>query len=72
MWDAEFWKDAAGRAIRTAAQVLLSVFVVGETSLLDVDYLGVLGLAGAAAVASLLTSIAAPGPVGRHSTDKPE
>lgn len=57
IWTTAFWKGAAERAIKTAAQSLAAVFVVGTTSLLDVDWTVSLSVAGAAALASLLTSI---------------
>lgn len=56
IWSLAFWKGAAERAIKTAAQVLAAVFVVG-VPILDVDIVGALGLVATAVVASLLTSI---------------
>ena len=56
IWSFAFWKGAAERAIKTAAQVLAAVFVVG-VPILDVDIVGALGLVATAVVASLLTSI---------------
>ena len=61
MWKSAFWKTAAERAVRTLAQVLLSMIVVGETGFLDVDWMQALSVAGLAAVASLLMSIVATG-----------
>lgn len=61
MWTATFWKTTAERAIRTEAQVLLGFFVVGQTSVLDVDWLQALGVSGIATLASVLTSIVATG-----------
>ena len=61
MWSKTFWKTAIERALRTLAQVLLSMIVVGETGFLDVDWLQALSVAGLAAVASLLMSIVATG-----------
>lgn len=59
MWSKCFWKSTAERAIRTVAQVLLSLIVVGETGLLDVDWLQAFSVAGLAAVASVLMSVIA-------------
>ena len=61
MWTKEFWKTSLERAIRTLAQVLLSMIVVGETGFLDVDWVQALSVAGLAAVASVLMSIGATG-----------
>lgn len=61
MWTATFWKTTAERAIRTEAQVLLGFFVVGQTGVLDVDWLQALSVSGIATIASVLTSIVATG-----------
>lgn len=57
IWTPAFWKGAAERAIKTFAQVLVGYFVVGTTGLIGFDWAGALSVAGAATVASLLTSI---------------
>lgn len=61
MWTVEFWKTAAERALRTFAQVLLSMIVVGETGFMDVDWVQAGSVAGLAAVASVLMSVVATG-----------
>ena len=61
MWTAQFWKDATERAVRTAAQVLLSFFVVGQTGILDVDWQQALSVTAVAAIASVLTSLVGTG-----------
>ncbi len=58
MWTVGFWKQAAERAVKTAAQAGAAFFVVGSTGVADVDWATVGGVAGAAAVASVLTSLA--------------
>lgn len=58
IWTASFWRQAAERAVKTAAQAGLAFFVVGETGVLDVDWTVAGSIAGAAAVASVLTSLA--------------
>ena len=61
MWTLDFWRSTAERALRTLAQVLLSMIVVGETGFLDVDWVQALSVAGLAVVASVLMSIGATG-----------
>ena len=53
-----FWTDAAERAVKSAAQALVLLWGADTFSLIGVDYLSAAGLAGGAAVLSLLTSIA--------------
>lgn len=57
LWTTDFWKGAAERLIKTFAQTLAAVFVIGTTGLLDVDWKTALSIAGAAALASFLTSV---------------
>lgn len=58
-----FWRDAAERAIATAAQAALGVLVVDGgplyVGLLDVDWSAGLSIAGSAALASVLKSLVA-------------
>lgn len=61
MFTVRFWKDAVERAVRTVAQVLLSLIVVGETGFMDVDWLQALSIAGLAGLASVLMSLVATG-----------
>ena len=61
MWVVPFWKSAGERAVRTFAQVLLSMLVVGETGFLDVDWVQALSVSGLAALASILMSVSATG-----------
>lgn len=58
IWSVGFWKQTAERAVKTAAQAGAAFFVVGSTGVADVDWATVGGVAGAAAVASVLTSLA--------------
>ncbi len=58
MWTSLFWRQTAERAVKTAAQAGAAFFVVGSTGVADVDWATVGGVAGAAAVASVLTSLA--------------
>jgi len=61
VWSVEFWKSAGERALRTLAQVLLSMIVVGETGFMDVDWVQAGSVAGLAALASVLMSVVATG-----------
>lgn len=59
MYTTLFWKDAGERALKTAAQALLSLWLIGDVAfdLLSVDWGSALGVALGAAVISVLTSI---------------
>ena len=61
MFSLIFWKSTGERAIRTAAQVLLGFFVVGETGVLDVDWAQALSVTVVAVIVSVLTSVVATG-----------
>ena len=58
MFTIAFWKAAAERALKTFAQTAAAILVAAGTGLLSADWVGVLSVAGMAAVVSLLTSIA--------------
>ena len=57
MYTVAFWKDAFERALKTAVQVVIGFFVAG-ISIFDVDWGDAFAVAAAAAVLSLLTSVA--------------
>ncbi len=61
MWALSFWKQTAERAIKTAAQVALSFFVVGQTGVLDVDWQQFASVTAVAGIASVLTSMVSSG-----------
>ncbi|MCK2200469.1 holin [Corynebacterium callunae] len=61
-----FFYDLAERAIKTAAQALLAVFVAGVT-IMSVDWVDALAITGTAALVSILTSIASAGVGSRDS-----
>ena len=61
MYTLTFWKDAAERAIRTAAQVLVAFFGVNTFGILEVDWAQAGSVAALAALTSLLMSVAATG-----------
>lgn len=52
-----FWKAAAERALKTAAQTAAGILVGNATGLLDADWVGVASVSGLAAVVSILTSV---------------
>lgn len=80
MFTLAFWKMTGERAVKTLAQTLLSLWVVGDGfNLLNVDWMGALGVGLGATLASVLTSVASAGintsgtpslvdetPAGRH------
>jgi hypothetical protein len=67
MFTITFWKDAAERAIRTAAQALLALWATDVAGVLEVDWLQAGSVAALAALMSVLMSIVATN-VGDHET----
>jgi hypothetical protein len=65
MFTTVFWKDALERAIKTVAQTLLALWLVGDVALdaLSVDWGQALGVALGAAILSILSSIVSAGAV---------
>lgn len=61
MWSLGYWKQTAERAIRTAAQVALSFWVVGETGVLDVDWQQFGSVVALSALASVAMSLVGSG-----------
>jgi len=61
MYTITFWKDAAERAIRTAAQALLALWATDISGVLEVDWTQAGSVAALAAVTSVLMSVAATG-----------
>jgi hypothetical protein len=61
MFTAQFWIATAERAVKTLAQTALSFFVIGTTGLLELDWVALGSVSGAAAVASVLMSVASAG-----------
>lgn len=58
MYRKEFWKDAAERAVKTAAQVLVTFLGADLVDVLAVDWSKAAGVAAGAALVSVLTSVA--------------
>lgn len=69
IWAKQFWLGAAERAIKTIAQSLVAVLGVAGTGLLTVDWVAALSVAGAAGLASLLTSIGSAEHVAGHQPE---
>ena len=59
LYSLPFWKDAAERAISTAAQSAIALLGVEGLCLLDVDWTVTVSAAGLAALLSVLKSVAA-------------
>ena len=59
LYSLPFWKDAAERAISTAAQSAIAILGVEGLGLLDVDWTVTASAAGLAALLSVLKSVAA-------------
>ena len=57
IYSGAFWRAAAERAIKTAAQSAAGLIVASSTGLIGIDYMGGASVVGAAALLSLLTSI---------------
>lgn len=57
MWTRVFWLNALERAVKTAAQSLVAVVGVAQAGLLSIDWRSTLSVVGAAALASICTSI---------------
>lgn len=60
MWTADFWKDTAERAVKTAAQTGAALLVVG-TPIWEIDWTAGLGITATATALSILTSLASSG-----------
>ena len=67
MFTVKFWKDAAERAIRTAAQALLALWATDVSGVLEVDWVQAGSVAALAALTSVLMSIVATN-VGDHES----
>lgn len=63
----KFWMDATERAVKTAAQIAVTFFIVGQTGLMDADWVQVGSVSAVAGIVSLLTSIASYG-VGKEGS----
>jgi len=57
--DKDFWNYALERAIKTASQTAVTVLGAGMVNLLNIDFVGLVAVAGGSALLSILTSIGA-------------
>ncbi len=60
-WSREFWVDTVDRGIASFAQGFIGAAGLDTGGLIDVEWSGVLSLAGAAALLSVVTSVAVRG-----------
>lgn len=58
MWTTNFWKQTAERAAKSAAQALIGLWTLDGVDVLNADWRLAGGIAGGAAVLSVLTSLA--------------
>ncbi len=58
MWTRFFWLDLVERALKTAAQVFVTVIAAAGAGLMDSDWRAAFSAAGMAAILSVVTSIA--------------
>lgn len=58
MFSKSFLKDAVERAVKSAAQFAVVAFGADTVNVIGIDFLGVVGAAGAGFVVSFLTSVA--------------
>lgn len=63
----DFWKDAAERMVRTAAQAAVAMLIADQTGVLDTDWGQVGSVSGMAAIVAVLTALAA-GKVGSEDS----
>jgi hypothetical protein len=57
LWNKDFWRGAAERAIKSFAQALVVFVGAAGVGVLDIDWVTSLGIAVAVALASVLTSV---------------
>lgn len=62
-----FWKDAAERAVKTAAQTAIALIGTELVGVIEVDWVNIASVSGVAALVSVLTSVASA-PVGVPDT----
>ena len=66
IWTKAFWQGASERAIKTFAQAGAAFVTADVAGLLDLNIVGLLSVAGLAALVSVFTSVANPDFVAGH------
>ena len=61
MWTKNFWKQAAERGVKSAAQAVIGIWTLDGFNVLHADWQLAGGVAGGAFVLSVLTSIVTSG-----------
>ena len=61
MWTSNFWRQAAERAVKSAAQALIGMWTLDGFNVLHAHWDLAFGIAAGAAVLSVLTSIVTSG-----------
>lgn len=67
MFTKRFWQDATERAVKTAAQVIVTLGVGGALNILTIDWEATIGLSLGGALLSYATSIVSAG-VTKHDS----
>lgn len=57
MWTKQFWGALVERAVKTIAQAAVAFIAAGATGLFDIDWVGLVSVAGLAGLVSALTTI---------------
>ena len=71
MYTVSFWKRVGERALKTFAQTMVAALGVGATGMVDLDWSSLGALSAAAAIASVLTSLAGvTGPASDAENDR--
>jgi hypothetical protein len=68
MFTKKFWRDAAERAISTAAEAVIGVIIADQVNVLTLDWQNLGGFAAGGALLSLLKALAAAKTVGSRDS----
>lgn len=70
MFTRAFWMDILVRAVKTLCQSAVAALVAAGTGLIDTNYVGLLSVAGMAALISILTNVGGASDAGRAAVLK--